>query len=140
MVLSELALPLVPCLPLYSTSFFFSIPMTITNNKGCAVAGCSADLNPQCPNELKLVKNGQTVGCKSDCLIDKNPANSPACCSGSHNTPKTCPSSGVPHYKCVWNPATGIDVMELMRPVFCCVDTSRASALVRKFSTILFVK
>jgi len=52
------------------------------------------------PNELKgpFDSNGYPVGCKSDCEVDRNPTNSPSCCSGSHNTPQTCPSSGVPHY------------------------------------------
>ena len=42
--------------------------------------------------------SGFPVGCKSDCLVDPNPGNSPSCCSGSHNTPATCPPSGVPNY------------------------------------------
>ncbi len=59
--------------------------------------------------------SGFPVGCKSACLVDSNPsastcfeihfwstnhtvANSPNCCSGSHSTAATCPSSGVSYY------------------------------------------
>lgn len=79
----------------------FNIPMAITNNKGCHVADCPAHLNLICPTALQLPGRdgaGDVVGCKSDCLVDPNPANSPSCCSGSHNTPATCPNTGVPHY------------------------------------------
>jgi len=52
------------------------------------------------PDGLKgpLDSSGSPVGCKSDCEVDPNPANSPSCCSGSFSTPETCPNSGVPNY------------------------------------------
>ena len=52
------------------------------------------------PDGLKgpFDSTGFPVGCKSDCLVDPNPGDSPSCCSGSHNTPQTCPNSGVPNY------------------------------------------
>ena len=73
------------------------------------------------PSALVLKdSSGVTVGCKSACLanVDGNPcmffplsqshapplnelphlANSPNCCSGSYNTPQTCPASGVSYY------------------------------------------
>jgi Thaumatin family len=55
---------------------------------------------PKGPDGLKgpLDSSGSPVGCKSDCLVDPNPGDSPSCCSGSHNTPQTCPNSGVPNY------------------------------------------
>ncbi|KIO32727.1 hypothetical protein M407DRAFT_13891 [Tulasnella calospora MUT 4182] len=75
----------------------YNLPMRITN---CHVADCPVDLGPNCPSALKgpFDSTGFPVGCKSDCLVDSNPTNSPSCCSGSHNTPATCPNSGVPHY------------------------------------------
>ncbi|KAG8905727.1 hypothetical protein FRB99_008364 [Tulasnella sp. 403] len=78
----------------------YNLPMRITNDKGCHVADCPVDLGPECPAPLKgpFDSTGFPVGCKSDCLVDRNPGNSPSCCSGSHNTPATCPPSGVPHY------------------------------------------
>ncbi|KAG8911340.1 hypothetical protein FRC02_006676, partial [Tulasnella sp. 418] len=76
-----------------------NIPMKITTSASCPVAECTTDLNIDCPVALrKLNSNGDTVGCKSDCLVDPNPQDSPACCSGSHNKPETCPISGVPNY------------------------------------------
>ncbi|KAG8942665.1 hypothetical protein FRC04_003566 [Tulasnella sp. 424] len=78
----------------------YNLPMRITNSAGCHVADCPVDLGPNCPSALKgpFDSTGFPVGCKSDCLVDSNPTNSPSCCSGSHNTPATCPNSGVPHY------------------------------------------
>jgi hypothetical protein len=78
----------------------YNLPVRIDNNKGCDIADCPVDLGPNCPDELKgpFDSSGFPVGCKSACLVDQNPQDSPACCSGSHNTPETCPSSGVPFY------------------------------------------
>ncbi|KAG9006090.1 hypothetical protein FRB94_000995 [Tulasnella sp. JGI-2019a] len=78
----------------------YNLPVKITNNAGCDIANCGVDLGPNCPAALKgpYDSSGFPVGCKSDCLVDPNPGNSPSCCSGSHNTPATCPPSGVPNY------------------------------------------
>ncbi|KAH8801860.1 thaumatin-like protein [Flagelloscypha sp. PMI_526] len=86
----------------------FNVPMRIDNNKQCNIAACVHDLNDGCPAQLQQKNSaGKVVGCKSACAanLDGNPANSANCCSGSHNTPATCPSSGVAFYshfkKCV---------------------------------------
>lgn len=80
----------------------YNLPMRITNNKGCPVADCPVDLGPNCPAPLKgpFDSTGFPVGCKSACVanLDGNPTNSPNCCSGSYNTPATCPASGVAYY------------------------------------------
>ncbi|KAJ3492257.1 hypothetical protein NLI96_g154 [Meripilus lineatus] len=78
----------------------YNLPMSITNNKGCHKADCPVDLGPNCPAALKgpYDSSGFPVGCKSACLVDSNPTNSANCCSGSHNTPATCPASGVQYY------------------------------------------
>ncbi|KAG8997110.1 hypothetical protein FRB93_000513 [Tulasnella sp. JGI-2019a] len=78
----------------------FNLPISITNSANCGTASCSVDLNANCPTVLQgpFDSNGVAVGCKSDCLVDTNPSNSSSCCTGSHNTPATCPPSGVPHY------------------------------------------
>ncbi|KAI0044122.1 thaumatin-like protein [Auriscalpium vulgare] len=78
----------------------FNLPMSITPTGGCHVANCPHDLGPNCPAALKgpYDSTGYPVGCKSACQVDPNPQNSPNCCSGSHNTPSTCPSSGVQYY------------------------------------------
>ena len=75
--------------------------MRVDNNKGCHVADCSVDLNPKCPAALQGPKDssGKVVGCKSACVAglgDKT--NNPNCCTGTHNTAKTCPPSGVAYY------------------------------------------
>jgi len=78
----------------------YNLPVSITNNVGCPVANCGVDLGPNCPASLKgpFDSTGFPVGCKSACLVDPNPSNSPNCCSGSHNTAATCPPSGVQFY------------------------------------------
>ncbi|KAF8315121.1 Osmotin thaumatin-like protein [Clavulina sp. PMI_390] len=78
----------------------YNLPVSITSSAGFHIANCGVDLGPNCPANLKgpYDSTGFPVGCKSDCLVDSNPGNSPSCCSGSHNTPATCPPSGVPHY------------------------------------------
>ncbi|KAG9016683.1 hypothetical protein FRB90_002513 [Tulasnella sp. 427] len=78
----------------------YNLPVRITNTAGCHLADCPVDLGPNCPSKLKgpFDSSGFPVGCKSDCLVDPNPGNSPSCCSGSHNTAATCPKSGVPNY------------------------------------------
>ncbi|KAI0659330.1 Osmotin, thaumatin-like protein [Cubamyces menziesii] len=79
----------------------FNIPVKITNNKGCATASCPVDLTPNCPAELAgpFDPSGDAVGCKSACAAGLgDPADSPNCCTGTHNTPATCPPSGVEYY------------------------------------------
>nr|ANC28050.1 thaumatin-like protein [Polyporus umbellatus] len=80
----------------------YNLPARINNNKGCGVPSCPVDLGPNCPAALKgpFDSSGFPVGCRSACEanLDGNQANSANCCSGSHNTPATCPSSGVAYY------------------------------------------
>ncbi|ESK92281.1 thaumatin-like protein [Moniliophthora roreri MCA 2997] len=80
----------------------YNLPARISNNKGCPVAECAKDLGPNCPAPLKgpFDSTGFPVGCKSACFanLDGHPQDSANCCSGSHNTPQTCPSSGVQYY------------------------------------------
>lgn len=69
----------------------YNLPVAITNNAGCHIANCPVDLGPNCPAALKgpFDSSGFPVGCKSDCLVDSDPTNSPSCCSGSYNLPST---------------------------------------------------
>jgi len=80
----------------------YNLPMSITNNMGCPVANCPVDLGPNCPSPLQgpYDPSGFPVGCKSACFanLSGDPTNSPNCCSGSYDTPATCPSSGVAYY------------------------------------------
>ncbi|KAJ7177830.1 thaumatin [Mycena filopes] len=81
----------------------YNLPMRIDNNVGCGIPSCPVDLGPNCPAALKgpFDSTGFPVGCRSACNVDAlngNAANSPNCCSGTHNTLATCPSSGVLDY------------------------------------------
>ncbi|KAI0629410.1 thaumatin-like protein [Trametes polyzona] len=79
----------------------YNLPMRISNNKGCHVADCPVDLGPNCPAQLKgpFDSSGFPVGCKSACTAGLgDPVNNPNCCTGTHNTPQTCPPSGVQFY------------------------------------------
>ncbi|KAI0729579.1 thaumatin-like protein [Fomitopsis betulina] len=80
----------------------FNIPLSITNDQGCHIADCPVNLNPDCPAAIAGPKDssGQNVGCKSACFanLDGDQADSPNCCSGSYDTPATCPASGVQYY------------------------------------------
>ncbi|KAH9927991.1 thaumatin-like protein [Epithele typhae] len=80
----------------------FNLPMSVTNNQQCHTASCPVDLNPNCPQQLKgpFDSSGTAVGCKSACVahLASDPNNDPNCCTGSHNTAATCPSSGVQFY------------------------------------------
>ncbi|KAM0756681.1 Osmotin thaumatin-like protein [Meredithblackwellia eburnea MCA 4105] len=74
-----------------------TLPMSIYSTAGCAGPKCLVDINQSCPQNLSVKDpNGFTVGCLSACAAD--PTNESACCTGSHNTPGTCPASGVPDY------------------------------------------
>jgi len=80
----------------------FNLPMSITASIECPVASCPVDLIADCPAELAGPFNstGSAVGCKSACdaNLDGDQADSPNCCSGSFDTPATCPASGVEFY------------------------------------------
>ncbi|KAJ7791841.1 thaumatin [Mycena olivaceomarginata] len=81
----------------------YNLPVRIDNTAGCPIPKCAVDLGPNCPAALKgpFDSTGFPVGCKSACLVDAlngNAANSPNRCSGSFDTPQTCPSSGVQFY------------------------------------------
>ncbi|CAK5278258.1 unnamed protein product [Mycena citricolor] len=81
----------------------YNLPVRIDNTAGCALSECPVDLGPNCPAELKgpFDSSGFPVGCKSQCYVDAlngHPNDNPSCCSGIHDTPATCPSSGVGHY------------------------------------------
>ncbi|OBZ76845.1 Pathogenesis-related protein 5 [Grifola frondosa] len=80
----------------------YNLPMAITNSVNCPEASCPVDLGPICPAPLQgpFDSTGFPVGCKSACSanLDNDPTDSANCCSGSHSTAATCPSSGVAFY------------------------------------------
>ncbi|KAJ7685507.1 thaumatin [Mycena polygramma] len=81
----------------------YNLPMRIDNNVGCPIPSCPVDLAPNCPGNQKgpFDSNGSAVGCQTACTIDAlagNTVNNPNCCTGTHGTQATCPSSGVTNY------------------------------------------
>ncbi|KAH0990422.1 hypothetical protein GBA52_001905 [Prunus armeniaca] len=64
-------------------------PGTLSGN-GAAVlgdGGCVADLNGNCPPELRVTDSGKVVACRSACAAFNAPE---FCCTGDHATPQTC--------------------------------------------------
>ncbi|OJT04826.1 Thaumatin-like protein 1 [Trametes pubescens] len=79
----------------------YNLPVAVTNSVGCPEASCPVDLAPNCPAELQgpFDSNGVAVGCNSACAAGLgDPTNNPNCCTGTFNTPETCPNSGVQDY------------------------------------------
>ncbi|KAK0581899.1 hypothetical protein LWI29_019352 [Acer saccharum] len=68
----------------------YNLPMIVEGSGGsgeCAATGCVADVNQQCPAELRA---GDGEACKSACEAFGSPE---YCCSGAFNTPATCKPS-----------------------------------------------
>ncbi|CAL5205943.1 unnamed protein product [Lathyrus oleraceus] len=71
----------------------YNVGMGIWANGGtgdCQYAGCVADLNGNCPTELRVSGgggSGSVVACKSACLAFNTEE---FCCTGEHSTPETC--------------------------------------------------
>ncbi|KAM3298035.1 hypothetical protein ACQJBY_039811 [Aegilops geniculata] len=66
----------------------FNVPVLVAPANGsCPATDCPADLNAQCPPELRVAVAGATVACRSACEAFGTEA---YCCSGAHGTPATC--------------------------------------------------
>ncbi|XP_022775421.1 thaumatin-like protein 1b [Durio zibethinus] len=95
--LAEFTLNGVGGLDFYDVSLVdgYNLPMMVSAHGGtggnCSSAGCAADLNGDCPLELKVVNGSEGVACKSACNAFGDPQ---YCCIGAYATPNTCkPSS-----------------------------------------------
>ncbi|KAJ7539476.1 hypothetical protein O6H91_11G095800 [Diphasiastrum complanatum] len=69
----------------------FNLPVRISPIGGsgdCRAADCVSNVNGVCPSQLQVTNNGQVVACQSACG-KFNLAQ--YCCTGSNNTPSTCP-------------------------------------------------
>ncbi|KAL1331970.1 hypothetical protein AAHE18_02G201000 [Arachis hypogaea] len=70
----------------------FNLPLSVSTQGGrgtCKTSSCPTNINRACPSELQVKgSNGNVVGCKSACVAFGKPE---YCCTGSHNTEKTCP-------------------------------------------------
>lgn len=68
----------------------YNVGMAIQSSGGagdCQRAGCVADLNANCPAELKITNSGSVVACKSACAAFNS---AQYCCTGDHASPQTC--------------------------------------------------
>ncbi|XP_015969829.1 thaumatin-like protein 1 isoform X1 [Arachis duranensis] len=68
----------------------YNLPMMVDAGGGsgeCGSTGCIADLNRQCPNELRV---SNRVACKSACEAFQR---AEYCCSGTYASPATCKPS-----------------------------------------------
>ncbi|KAL0369236.1 UNVERIFIED_CONTAM: Pathogenesis-related thaumatin-like protein 3.5 [Sesamum calycinum] len=69
----------------------YNLPIAVTpiNGRGnCSVAGCDADLRPNCPTELAVKGNGgRNVACRSACDVFNTDE---YCCRGVYGNPVTC--------------------------------------------------
>jgi len=61
----------------------------LASTKDCQYAGCTDDMNAQCPAELRVegADGQETVGCKTACQAF---GAEEYCCTGKHSTPETC--------------------------------------------------
>ncbi|KAK4804657.1 hypothetical protein SAY86_004474 [Trapa natans] len=76
----------------------YNLPMLVVPQGGsgqnCTSTGCVADLNRECPTELRVASSPDAsagIACKSACEAFRE---AQYCCSGAYSTPQTCkPSS-----------------------------------------------
>lgn len=72
----------------------FNLPVSAipkhSSNGTCSIAGCSSNINSDCPKELQVTDGGQVVSCKSACLAFSTDQ---FCCAGSYGNPSTCQPS-----------------------------------------------
>jgi hypothetical protein len=61
----------------------------------CTTASCTVNLNPGCPEDLKVRNGANVVACKSDCLAYNRDE---FCCRGRFNDPNVCKSSPSAQY------------------------------------------
>ncbi|XP_026403308.1 thaumatin-like protein 1b [Papaver somniferum] len=67
----------------------YNLPASITPKGGCSSTECRSNINSICPPQLSVKDGGgSVVACKSACEALREPQ---YCCTGSFNTPQTCP-------------------------------------------------
>ncbi|KAJ0785301.1 putative Thaumatin family [Helianthus annuus] len=84
----------------------YNLPMMVVpqgeSGGNCNVTGCMADLNKNCPSELRLTGAGESVACRSACEAFGDPM---YCCSGAYSTSQTCnPTSLSQYFTCSSSP------------------------------------
>lgn len=117
-----------PCFYDVSLVDGFNIPISVSGSgKTCGTAGCAADMNQFCPQELQMVMNStslhaeKVVACKSACLafdLDQ------FCCRNKYDAPARCQPS---LYSLVFKkacPAAYSYAYDTPAPVFNCTTES----------------
>jgi hypothetical protein len=81
----------------YRSKYSLQMIPTVGSGSGdsCTTAGCSDDLNRECPEDLKVLKGGNVVACKSSCVANHT---AEYCCLGDFNNPNVCKSSPSAEY------------------------------------------
>ncbi|KAM0072329.1 putative Thaumatin family [Helianthus debilis subsp. tardiflorus] len=77
----------------------YNLPMMVVpegeSGGNCNVTGCMADLNKNCPSELRLTGASESAACRSACEAFGDPK---YCCSGAYSTPQTCNPTSFSQY------------------------------------------
>lgn len=71
----------------------YNLAIAVSNIGGsgtCGTAGCTSDINLQCPGALQVLDEGDIVGCKSACDAFQS---TEYCCQGAYANPSTCKPS-----------------------------------------------
>ncbi|EYU26305.1 hypothetical protein ABFS82_08G193300 [Erythranthe guttata] len=88
-------------LDFYDVSYVdgFNVPIYIyllaATSGNCSDVKCTADLNPSCPEELRVTSGGVVVACKSACIAFKDEE---YCCTGAYNSPQLCKPTAYSRY------------------------------------------
>ena len=96
-VLRQYMLFLIMCDVMQYIIFPLQMTPTVGGGSGysCTTASCTANLNPGCPEDLKVRDGVNVVACKSSCLAYNRDE---FCCRGSFNDPNVCRSSPSARY------------------------------------------
>ncbi|KAJ8529817.1 hypothetical protein K7X08_036652 [Anisodus acutangulus] len=68
----------------------FNLPIVVkpvNGKENCSSVGCDGDLRPNCPSELALKSNGNTIACRSTCNVFDTDE---YCCRGTFSSPVSC--------------------------------------------------
>ncbi|PPS13572.1 hypothetical protein GOBAR_AA07003 [Gossypium barbadense] len=101
----------------------YNLPLMIFPHGGtggdCNSTGCVADLNGDCPSELKVVNGSETVACKSACSALGEPQ---YCCTGDYDSPATCQPTSYSQFFKTACPTAYTYTYDDASSMFTCVD------------------
>ncbi|KAH1081884.1 hypothetical protein J1N35_021645 [Gossypium stocksii] len=101
----------------------YNLPLMISPHGGtggdCNSTACVADLNGDCPSELKVVNGSETVACKSACSALGEPQ---YCCTGDYGSPATCQPTSYSQFFKTACPTAYSYTFDDATSMFTCVD------------------